>query len=180
VGALRREGITGSSFLEAIRFAAGNRLCVDLAYQGSVRRIEPYSLRRTGAGEILLFAIRSDTGDSRSYRLDRIQGAKVSDQNFSPRYVIELTLTELGAIPPTTRSEGLGRGFTTPKGQITRPARRIARSPRPKFGPTYVYQCPYCQKKFRRSKPSAQLNPHKTPHGYPCAGRTGYLVETKY
>ena len=32
------------SFLEIIRFAAANHLCVDLEYQGSVRRIEPYSL----------------------------------------------------------------------------------------------------------------------------------------
>ena len=35
-----------SSPLEAIRFAAANRLCVDLHYLGGVRRIEPYSLRR--------------------------------------------------------------------------------------------------------------------------------------
>ena len=38
------------SDLEIIRFAAGNYLCVDLAYEGSVRRIEPYSLRQTAEG----------------------------------------------------------------------------------------------------------------------------------
>lgn len=40
--------------LEIIRFAAANRLCVDLAYQGSRRLIEPYSLRRTRDGNLLL------------------------------------------------------------------------------------------------------------------------------
>jgi predicted nucleotidyltransferase component of viral defense system len=96
VGFLRRHGIRGSSALETIRFAASNRLCVDLDYmpeQGrlGVRRIEPYSLRRTQAGDILLFAIRVMDGQLRSYRLDRIRGAVVTDQIFSPRFLIELT-----------------------------------------------------------------------------------------
>src|SRR5262249_27028981 len=34
--------------MRAIRFAAANHLCVDLRYDGSVRRIEPYSFRQTG------------------------------------------------------------------------------------------------------------------------------------
>ena len=34
------------STLEIIRFAAANHLCVDLRYDGSVRRIEPYSFGR--------------------------------------------------------------------------------------------------------------------------------------
>ena len=71
IGLLRRAGAVGSSSLEAIRFAAANRLCIDLRNQGSVPRIEPYSLRRTRAGAILLFAIRTQNGESRSYRLDR-------------------------------------------------------------------------------------------------------------
>ncbi|EQD52507.1 hypothetical protein B2A_06501, partial [mine drainage metagenome] len=53
VGGLRRAKLVGSSYLEIIRFAASNYLCVDLGYQGTVRRIEPYSLRRSQAGDIL-------------------------------------------------------------------------------------------------------------------------------
>ncbi len=37
--------VSSRPILEIIRFAAANHLCVDLAYDGSVRRIEPYSLR---------------------------------------------------------------------------------------------------------------------------------------
>jgi hypothetical protein len=39
--------------LETIRFAAANHLCVELAYGGSRRLIEPYSLRRTRDGNII-------------------------------------------------------------------------------------------------------------------------------
>ena len=38
--------------LNSVRFAASNHLCVDLLYQDAVRRIEPYSLRRTEAGPL--------------------------------------------------------------------------------------------------------------------------------
>ena len=48
------------SHLEIIRFAAANRLCVDLDYQGSTRRIEPYSLRRTRDANIILHAWNLD------------------------------------------------------------------------------------------------------------------------
>ncbi|MBN1615133.1 MAG: nucleotidyl transferase AbiEii/AbiGii toxin family protein [Deltaproteobacteria bacterium] len=77
--------------LEMIRFAAANHLCVDLAYQRSQRRIEPYSLRRTKDGHLLLHAIRHDSGEHRAYRVDRIEGASVTDIPFVPKYAIELT-----------------------------------------------------------------------------------------
>lgn len=77
--------------LEIIRFAAANHLCVDLTYGGNVRRIEPYSLRRTAQDDFVLHAIRSDSGEHRAYRVDRIESAAVTGQSFAPRYVVELT-----------------------------------------------------------------------------------------
>jgi len=117
VGALRRAGLRGSSFLEVVRFAAANRLCVDLTYDESVRRIEPYSLRRTKTGDILLCAVRSDSGEARSYRLDRIQGAQITNQTFTPRYMIELSPMAIEPIPPLTRPSSattLDRAFRAP------------------------------------------------------------------
>ena len=78
--------IRSRSTLEIIRFAAANHLCVDLTYDGSVRRIEPYSLRQTAEGNFVLHAIRSDSGDHRSYRVDRMQGATVTLRVSAPRY----------------------------------------------------------------------------------------------
>lgn len=82
--------------LEAIRFAGANRLLVELDYENekgerSSRTIEPYSLRRTTAGHILLYAVRSDRGEVRAYRVDRIRGARVLQRAFRPRFAVELT-----------------------------------------------------------------------------------------
>ena len=92
--------------LEKIRFAAANRLCVDLYYKASHRLIEPYSLRRTQAGNILLFAVRHNTDEPRSYRVDRIQGAEVTDTPFVPKYAIELTPSGPISAPELTRRSG--------------------------------------------------------------------------
>jgi len=82
--------------LEAIRFAGANRLLVELDYENengerSSRTIEPYSLRRTNAGHLLLYAVRSDSGEVRAYRVDRILGAQVLQRAFRPRFAVELT-----------------------------------------------------------------------------------------
>jgi len=82
--------------LETIRFAAANRLCVQLDYtkvngERTTPTIEPYSVRRTSAGHLLLFGVKADTGESRSYRLDGVNAATVTRQAFRPRYVVELT-----------------------------------------------------------------------------------------
>lgn len=55
--------------LETIRFAATNRLCVDLDYidEKGIRknpRIEPYSLRKTRDGNLLLYVVKHETGQS--------------------------------------------------------------------------------------------------------------------
>ncbi len=80
--------------LEVVRFAAANRLCVDLEYNNEHRLIEPYSLRRTRDGNILLHAVRQEDGQPRSYRVDRIQDATATNVSFSPRYTIELTASK--------------------------------------------------------------------------------------
>ena len=108
--------------LEIIRFAAANHLCVTLAYHGSMRQIEPYSLRRTAAGNFVLHATRSDSGQPRSYRVDQIHGATVTGRSFVPRYRIELSSEGPMFIAPSAASVGIGRG----------PARISRSSPRPR------------------------------------------------
>jgi hypothetical protein len=52
-----------------------------------------------------------------------------------------------------------------------------SRRPSVSRGPTYVFECPYCHKQFRRSKNDSKLGKHKTKDGYrECPGRRGYLV----
>ena len=155
------------SVLEIIRFSAANFLCVDLRYDGSLRRIEPYSLRQTLEGNFVLHAIRSDSGEHRSYRVDRMQSASVTSQVFSPRYVVELTSTGPLAIAPVT---------SLPRISV----RSRSSAGRRREGPTYVYRCPVCQKNFDRKTMTSSLNPHKNRSGYTCYGRYGVFVRTKY
>ena len=58
-----------ASTLERIRFAAANRLCVDVGYEGDVQRVEPYSLRKARGG---------------------ISEVEVTRQTFVPKYANEL------------------------------------------------------------------------------------------
>ncbi len=78
--------------LEQIRFAGANHLLVDLHYQGSRRLIEPYALRQSRAGNLLIYGIKPETGEVRAYRVDRIQGVRVTTEPFVPRYAIELSV----------------------------------------------------------------------------------------
>jgi len=182
-GQLNLRALSGRS-LEIIRFAAGNRLCVNLDYTDNngnrrTRVIEPYSLRQAQNGNILLYAVRADNGQIRAYKINQINDASVVNQTFIPRYQIELSPSL--NIPPTQYSGGALPSLDIPKSSPARPRARTARkSSFSNSGPTYIYRCPMCSKTFRRKKQDSRLNPHKTKDGFPCSGRIGYFEETKY
>ena len=162
------------SYLEIIRFAGANCLCVELGYQGTTRRIEPYSLRMTQDGNVVLHAHSLDKNEHRSYRVDRIESARSLNQTFVPRHAVELTPSgPINIVPSAARASSGGIRTTT---ATHRTATRAGAA----SGVTYVYQCPMCQKKFRRKTQDGKLNPHKAPGGYNCSGRTGFLVATEY
>ena len=79
--------------LELLRYAGANRLKVDVDYraeQGRLgpRRVEPYSLRRTQDGNLVLFVV-NDYGALRSYRVDRIAGIRPTTVSFTPKSRVE-------------------------------------------------------------------------------------------
>jgi predicted nucleotidyltransferase component of viral defense system len=172
-GTIAVAGMATSAPLEVIRFAASNRLCVELDYvdergQRGVRVIEPYSLRQTQAGDVVLHAVRADSQQHRSYRVDRIVGARATQQTFSPRYAVELTPMGPISIPPATY---------TPRVTAARPRQSRGSS---HYGPTYVYECGYCGKRFEHTKQDATLRAHKDKNGWPCSSRHGFWVDTRY
>ena len=91
------------AFIEVIRFAATNRLCVDLLCKQETRRIEPYSLRSTKDGNIVLHAYDTRKRSHRNYRIDRIQGVRATGETFVPRYMMELCRSGPLAIQPTPK-----------------------------------------------------------------------------
>jgi len=89
------ELLVASEGLDRIRYAARNRLCAEVEYEGVTRLIEPYSLRRSANGDTLLYAFEqlkdgSPTGQLKSYDLTQIKIATLTDHPFSPRHPVEL------------------------------------------------------------------------------------------
>lgn len=81
--------------MQLLRYSALNRLKIKIFYEakeGEVgsRLVEPYSLRRTLEGNVLLYAINRDH-ELRSYRLDRIYGMEPSSHSYIPKYRVEIS-----------------------------------------------------------------------------------------
>ena len=76
--------------IEKVRFAAANRLCVEIGYQDGNHLVEPYSLRMTNSGQLTLYAVESDTGKVCSYSIDQIQSVSVRTASFAPRFKSEV------------------------------------------------------------------------------------------
>lgn len=95
--------------LEPIRFAAINHLCVELEYmkQGVEFKkylIEPYSLRRTRDGNIILKAIKRNSHQpDGTFRIDWIRRIKVTETPFIPKYRVEFAPAGSINTPPTSR-----------------------------------------------------------------------------
>jgi len=152
--------------LETVRFAATNHLCVELHYNGSWRLIEPYSLRRSIAGRLLLHAERTDGGGHRTYGVDKITALRVTTRPFRPRYAIEFSSQGPLHAPPQSR---------TSTGSA---ARRVSLRGR-RAAPVFLYRCNRCGREFSHRRRDPVLRAHKDPHGYPCAGRHGRYTGTR-
>ncbi|TFH14619.1 MAG: WYL domain-containing protein [Lentisphaerales bacterium] len=167
--------------LEPVRFAGANYLCVEIDYrkeggERTRRTIEPYSLRRTLDGNIILHAFDRDRRAHRAFRVDRLLAINVTQIPFKPRYQVEFTQTGNVRIEPTTTGS---RSTSFVTRLSTRP-RRNSRPRIPSYGPTYIVECTYCRKRFRRKTRSVTIKKHKDKSGWDCSGRTGYLVDTVY
>ncbi len=75
-----------ASTLERIRFAAANRLCVNVGYEGDVQRVEPYSLRKARGGNVVLYACEAGSSECATYRTGGISEVEVTRQTFVPKY----------------------------------------------------------------------------------------------
>ncbi len=150
--------------LEPVRFAAANHLCVELGYGGTKRLIEPYSLRQTRDGHLLLYGVKTATGELRCYRVDRIQDVKVVNTTFKPRHPIEFTSAGSLVARPTQRVTGLGIRHPSPRSEVI-----------------HLIECNYCGKQFSRSTSDTRLRPHKDKRGtFDCPGRMGHEVGQRY
>ncbi len=83
------------SNLEQIRYAARNRLCALVTYNGAQRLVEPYSLRYPTTGNQLLHVheVQKNGRPSNKHKAfitSKITSASVSNVPFTPRWFVEL------------------------------------------------------------------------------------------
>ena len=154
--------------LETVRFAAANHLLVELEYDGRKRLIEPYSLRRTRAGNLVLHAERADGSGHRSYRVERIAGMRATTTPFRPRFPIEFS-----------SHRPLHAPLHPPPQHRTLSSAARANSRRP-GRPEYLYSCVRCGREFAHTTRNASLRSHNDPFGSRCPGRSGRYVGTRY
>ena len=168
--------------LDRIRFAAMNRLCVELDYrkengERNIYLIEPYSLRITADSNMVLYGVKLPEAVVRSFRTDRIINATITDRTFTPRYSIDLI--PAGPIGLST-SLSTGQSLHLPQGGTRAPSSKASRTSKGYGTMRYVFRCTVCGKQFTRSTHDAALNPHKNKQGMPCYGRYGSYIKTTY
>ena len=155
----------GASGLEQIRFAGANRLIVHFRYSDRIRAVEPYSLRRSSKGNVLLHAWEIETSQIKRFDVAKIADVRVTDRGFAPRYQVEFTAGgSMDMVAPIITSSAAAS------------PRRYPRSRQGASGPTYVFTCPLCGKEFRHRRNDSALRRHKMKDSeWYCAGRSGYL-----
>jgi len=146
--------------LEVVRFAGVNRLLVEFSYHGRPRRAEPYSIRRTDAGGLVLYAWEVGSTHIKAFTVGEIRDLRVSTTPFTPRYHVEFSPAGGLSAPPMTRTStgGAGRGGTSRR--------------------RYVFRCATCRRIFRHTTNDSTLRAHRSPDGWRCSSRTGQLERT--
>ncbi|MFH0837676.1 MAG: nucleotidyl transferase AbiEii/AbiGii toxin family protein [Patescibacteria group bacterium] len=86
---------TSSLAIELIRRAAHNRQCALISYHGSMRLVEPYSLRYPSTGNEVLHAweLEKNGMPSNKHKIfitNEIDSATISEKIFNPKWAIEL------------------------------------------------------------------------------------------
>lgn len=149
-----------------------------LMYGGYERHVEPYALvfkrKSDGVGREYFYAYDRTGGSSgttsiKTFTADKIESIAETQQEFEPRYPIELA--KAGSFFGTGR---FGSGRASPKPSSV--ARVRAQKKGLSATRAYVLQCPYCLKKFSRSSFDARLNKHTDRFGNSCYGRMGSFV----
>jgi predicted nucleotidyltransferase component of viral defense system len=141
-------------------------------YEGLERVIEPYALvfkrRKDGVAREYLYGWDLGGGRSgevgiKSYIADKVHSVAILNETFEPRFPIELT-----------KSSGyFARPFSSGR---TGPFVSRRPSSRTNFGIEYTVECPYCNKRFKRTKYDTKPNEHKDQYGNRCYGQAGYIV----
>lgn len=172
----------GADLRMPIMKAARSQTLLRVRYKGEDRVIEPYSLKylqkRDGQQREYFYAYNCSGGQHqpgiRCFVSENFQSIENTDDSFTPREGFLIELSKAGETPENPYLFDPNKPQSRPRTSFRRIGTRHS------FGPKYTYQCSYCGKKFTRSINNGILNAHNNKYGYPCGGRHGYYVDTKY
>lgn len=159
--------------------AAREQTLLRVRYKGEDRVVEPYSLkylqRRDGQQREYFYGYNCSGGSNppgiRCFVSENFQLIENTDDKFTPRDGIVIELSKAGEMPENPYLFDPNKPLHTP---------RVRRFGSPSYGPRYIYQCNYCGRKFSKRTNNGTLGKHKDKYKYPCGGRHGYYVDTKY
>ncbi len=85
----------GPVAMDRIRYAAHSRLYAQITYNGSIRLVEPYSLRYPPTGNEILHVWEVEkngvpSNQHKTFKTHEIESASVSNRSFIPQWEIEL------------------------------------------------------------------------------------------
>jgi predicted nucleotidyltransferase component of viral defense system len=179
-----------SKYRNLIMEAGQKMTMLQVNYKGITRFVEPYSLiykiTKEGVGKEYLYVF--DTTERpgkppsiKKFLHENISSIELTDQRFEPRYEVEVS--KAGEFQGDTyfsknRTKKLRLTRKTSSKKILIP--RINVRAKVSSGPTYIYQCSYCNKAFRRKKHNSVLNAHKDKYGNKCHGKRGFFVRTVF
>lgn len=156
--------------------AGADRKIIRLLYDGKSRDVEPYSLaykqRKDGHREEYFYGWDRTGGQStgpgiKTFLNHKIQALEITEQQFEPRYPIELAKA----------GEQLGRGYFGGTRFGSDRASVIRRISRLRHGWRYTVECSYCSRQFKRMRRDTTMKPHKDTYGNGCFGRRGSVVD---
>jgi predicted nucleotidyltransferase component of viral defense system len=154
--------------------AGSEQRLMRLTYDGVTRTVEPYSLafkRRADGAPNEYFYVYDRTGGQRGPGIKalfhyKIRGLELLDEQFTPRYPVELSKA----------GDSSQAGYFASRTAGARASKRATSRRAASAGPKYVIQCSYCGKQFRRTTHVVRLNAHKDRYGNQCYGRVGHIV----
>jgi predicted nucleotidyltransferase component of viral defense system len=156
-----------------------------IRYKGTERVVEPYSLKflqtRDGTEREYFYVFNCSGGNNppgvRCFVADGIEAIQNTEEKFEPRFPIELS--KAGERPEKMYMFDPNRPLRDPS-RSRFGMRRAAASRAATSGPRYIFRCSLCGKTFTRRSYDSSLNEHKNKNGYPCFGRFGIYITTKY
>lgn len=161
--------------------AGSNMTLLEVVYDGIKRIVEPYSLvykiPKGGYGQEYFYVYDRTGGRSgpgiKCFVNSKVESIELTTEKFTPRFPVELS--KAGEFGDKTYFGSPFRRFLSIPSSLRR-----GRVKGYATGITYIVECSYCGKRFKRSSYDTRLNKHKDQYGNPCYGRTGFIVDQIY